>query len=80
MNSINLGKYALSGRDYYFSCSLVMESDIDMNELIIDLPNLTSITSEGYSFEQPRTVTLSSLILNDWILNRYSKSTNSQSS
>ena len=45
----------------------------------LDLPNLTSITSEGYSFRNPRIVTLSSLILNDWILNRYSESTNSQS-
>ena len=46
---------------------------------IIDLPNLTSITSDGYSFYYPRSVTLSSLMLNDWILNRYSESSNSWS-
>ena len=42
----------------------------------LDLPNLTSITSEGngYSFEYPRYVILSSLILNDWMMNRYSES------
>ena len=34
----------------------------------LDLPKLTSITSEGYSFYEPHSVTLSSLILNDcWI-------------
>ena len=45
-----------------------MESNIDMNELILDLPNLTSITSDGSSFKRPRIVTLSSLILNEsWI-------------
>ena len=45
----------------------------------IDLPKLTSIISDGngYSFKYPRNVTLSSLILNDWIMNRYSESTNS---
>ena len=37
-----------------------MESDIDMNELIIDLPNLSSITSDGSSFFFPHSVTLSS--------------------
>ena len=76
LNSIKLGKEALAGR-WDDSCSLLMESDIDMNELIIDLPNLTSITSDGGSFYSPRSVTLSSLILNDWILNRYSESSNS---
>ena len=34
LNSIKLGKYALQGRYYYDDCSLKMESDIDMNELI----------------------------------------------
>ena len=34
LNSINLGTWALTGRDDS-SCSLKMESDIDMNELII---------------------------------------------
>ena len=38
----------------------------------IDLPNLSSITSVGYSYIYPRSVTLSSLILNDWFMNRYS--------
>ena len=69
LNSIRLGQWALDGN---MDSSLVMESDIDINELIIDLPNLTSITSEGSSFYNPHSVTLSSLILNDWILNRYS--------
>ena len=71
MNSIKLGRCALKGRNDS-STSLKIESDIDLNELILDLPNLTSITSIGYSFYEPRNVTLSSLILNDWILNRYS--------
>ena len=43
----------------------------------LDLPNLTSITSNGYSFINPRIVTLSSLILNNWMMNRYSESSNS---
>ena len=64
LNSINLGHYALYGRNVD-SCSLKMESNIDMNELFLDLPNLTSITSDGWSFRYPRSVTLSSLILND---------------
>ena len=51
-----------------------------MNELILDLLSLTSITSDYGSFKYPRSVTLSSLILNNWILNRYSESTNSWSS
>ena len=76
MNSIKLGGGALNGR-YDFSSSLKMESDIDMNELIIELPNLTSITSDGISFERPRNVTLSSLVLNSWMMNRYSESKNS---
>ena len=33
LNSIKLGEYALTGRNE-MSCSLIMESDIDMNELI----------------------------------------------
>ena len=64
LNSINLGRLALAGRNND-DCSLLMESDIDMNKLIIDLPNLTSFTSNRYSFYYPRSVTLSSLILND---------------
>ena len=34
LNSIKLGSYALQGRPNDSSCSLLMESDIDMNELI----------------------------------------------
>ena len=34
LNSIKLGGGALWGRDDDSSCSLIMESDIDMNELI----------------------------------------------
>ena len=79
LNSIKLGSSALFERWDDSSCSLKMESDIDINELIIDLPNLTSITSNGSSFCNPYSVTLSSLILNDWMMNRYSKSKNSQS-
>ena len=80
LNSIKLGYRALSGRYNNSTCSLIMESDIDMNELIIDLPNLSSIISDGYSFYYPRSITLSSLILNNWMMNRYSKSSNSWSS
>ena len=72
LNSIIFGEGTLAGREDDSSCSLKMESDIDMNELIIDLPNLSSIISDGNSFDQPHKITLSSLILNDWILNRYS--------
>ena len=71
MNSIKLGEYALAGRDDN-DCSLIMESNIDMNELILDLPNLASITSEGESFIYLYSVTLSSNILNDHMMNRYS--------
>ena len=71
LNSIKLGWYALEGRDDS-SCSLIMESIIWWVNWLLDLPNLTSITSDGDSFYYPRFVTLSSLILNDWILNRYS--------
>ena len=67
LKSIKLGEYALAGRWDDSSCSLTMESNNDINELIIDLPNLTSITSNewGSSFCFPYSVTLSSLILND---------------
>ena len=34
LNSIKLGPYALFGMPYDPSCSLIMESNIDMNELI----------------------------------------------
>ena len=76
MNSIKLGNGALNGRNND-SCSLKMEGDIDWMNWFLDLPNLTSITSVGCSFSNPRSVTLSSLILNDWMINRYSESTNS---
>ena len=76
MNYIKLGGGALYGRDDPF-CSLKMESNIEWMNWFLDLPNLTSITSVVGSFQQPRFVTLSSLILNDWLLNRYSESSNS---
>ena len=76
LNSIKLGICALAGRNDEAS-SLIMESDILWMNWLIDLPNLTSITSEGGSFMNPNSVTLSSLILIDWILNRYSESSNS---
>ena len=72
LNSIKLGNCALDGRDDDSSCSLLMESNIDIMDWFLDLPNLTYITSEGASFLFPRSITLSSLILNDWMLNRYS--------
>ena len=75
MKSINLGYGALGGSDD-IDCSLVMEGDIDWMNWFLDLPNLTSLTSIKYSFEYPRFITLSSLILNDWMINRYSESTN----
>ena len=34
LNSIKLGYKALKGSYYYDDCSLIMESNIDMNELI----------------------------------------------
>ena len=71
LNSIKLGEYALQGRDDS-CCSLKMESNIDWTNWFLDLPNLTSITSTGNSFQYSRTVTLSSLILNNWMINRYS--------
>ena len=71
LNSMKLGRYALCGRKDD-SCSLVMESDIDWMNWLLDLPNLTSISSNGYSFYSTRIITLSSLILNDWIINRHS--------
>ena len=76
MSSIKLGTYALYGRDND-SCTLIMKGIIKWINWFLDLPNLTSITSVKGSFQQPRSVTLSSLILNDWILNRHSESTNS---
>ena len=62
LESIQLGKYALEGRDYY-SSSLIMRSNNEMIRKIcfVDLPNLTSITSEKYSFYNPRWVTLESI-------------------
>ena len=50
LNSIKLGKWALQGRSDE-SCSLKMEN----------LPSLTSITSNGHSFINPRSVTLSNI-------------------
>ena len=52
---------ALRGREDS-SCSLLIESDIDMNDLFLDLPNLTSFTSKGNSFYHPRSISLSSNI------------------
>ena len=69
MNSINLNQWALQGVS---DSSLIMESDIDWMNWFLDLPNLTTIISNGDSFRDPRFVTLSSLILNNWMMNRYS--------
>ena len=71
LNSIKLGKWGLGG-SYVESCSLIMESGIEVFYWWIDLPNLTSITSTTGSFEDPRSVTFSSNMLYSWILNRYS--------
>ena len=76
MKSINLGYGALGGGDD-IDCSLLMEGDIIWMNWFLDLPNLTSLTSTGYSLGAPRSVTLTSNILNDWMINRYSESTNS---
>ena len=43
----------------------------------LDLPNLAYITCDGENFRCPRSIILSSLILDDWMMNRYSKSSNS---
>ena len=71
MISIKLGSDTLAGSDDD-SCSLVMESDIEWMNWYSDLPNLSSITSDGGSFLLPRSITLSSMNLNDILLNRYS--------
>ena len=69
MNSINLNQWALQGIS---DSSLIMKSDIDWMNWLLDLPNLTTIISNGDSFRDPRFVTLSSLILNNRMMNRYS--------
>ena len=51
LNSIKLGYEVLVGKENDSSCSLKMEN----------LPNLTTITSDGYSFYYPRSVTLSNI-------------------
>ena len=76
LDSIILGWCTLQGRDDD-SCSLIMKSDNCWINWYSDLPNLTIITSGGYNFYEPRLVTLSSILLNDWII-RYSESENSQ--
>ena len=55
---MKLGKYALYGKDEE-SSSLTMRSN---NEMIccLDLPNLTSINSEGSNFVWPHSVILES--------------------
>ena len=68
---IELGECALVGRKDP-SCSLVMESVLHWMSYYSDLPNLEYISSNGFSFRYPRSVTLYSKILNDWILKRNS--------
>ena len=63
MKSIELGSQALVGRNDS-SCSLKMESVLHWMSYYSDLPNLTSFTSKRNSFNQPRSVTLSSMISN----------------
>ena len=41
---------------------------------LLDLPKLVSVFSKECSFQRPRSVTLSSLILNNLMINRYSES------
>ena len=62
LRSIQLGQDALKGRDYY-SSSLIMRSIMIWMKKIcfVDLPNLTSITSNEWSFDYPRVVTLASI-------------------
>ena len=82
LQSIHLGWWTLRGKRDDDSSSLTMRST---NEMVskwwnVDLPNLSSINSNGYSFNNPRSVTMES-ISEYWILMvfRYSKSSKYQS-
>ena len=76
LQSIKLGEYALCGHNDDESCSLTMRSihSIDFQLKWIDLPNLLSITSEGESFHNPRSVIMESIEMKwQWYDNRHSK-------
>ena len=62
LQSIKLSDIALAGRDDDESCSLTMRSIYSIeNQLKLDLPNLSSITSVKGSFYNPRTVIMESI-------------------
>lgn len=65
LQSIELGEGALCGRDDDSSCSLTMRGIISwlIDWCSLDLPQLTSITSNGYSFFYPRIVIMESLLI-----------------
>ena len=59
LQTIELGVSALMGKSYA-SCSLTMSSIILNNHYFrIDLPSLTAISSQGFSFYYPRIVYMS---------------------
>ena len=66
LQSIQLGWYSFHGIWNDDSCSLTMRSNYDSKWFNVDLPNLTSITSRGYSFEQTRIVILESIFENEY--------------
>ena len=57
LTSIQLGELALRGNDVDY-CSLKMQSNNFIYYSKIDLPNLQSLTSKGYSFYYPNSFTL----------------------
>ena len=62
LQSIKLGATVFYGVWNDDSCSLTMRSTMKQSKLMnVDLPNLTSITSGGNSFEYTRSVTLESI-------------------
>ena len=62
LQSIKLSDIALAGRDDDESCSLTMRSIYSIeNQLKLDLPNLSSITSVKESFFECRTVIMESI-------------------
>ena len=81
--SYDIGYWKVGEKDGMMMILLHWYFEVIMNWLVmicfVDLPNLTSITSERYSFYHPRVVTLES-ISEYWILIvfRYSKSSKCQ--
>ena len=74
--SIRLGDSAFQFKDYY-STELIMRSDDDEMKWWIDLPKLTTLTTEGDdsgTFEDPRSITLESNICLSILINRHALS------